>query len=247
MRIVVLTSDIIDGLIISEKIVLSGKDVKAVFYEKKAETLKGLVKRALYALTGKIKSTSYEGLKKFRDLGIYPVEDINSPEVEGELKKIDPDIIVVAGTRKLKKEIFGSSRIGAVNMHSGILPYYRGADSEFWALYNGEKEKIGVSIHFINEGLDTGDVMLTARQVVRCGDDHRSLRKKNIFLGAKKMVEAIELIEKGEYRRVPQDNSMAKTYKSATKLDLARYREKARGNRREAIGKRELKRLKTKD
>jgi methionyl-tRNA formyltransferase len=114
-------------------------------------------------------------------------------------------------------------------MHSGILPFYRGADSEFWALYNGEKDKIGVSIIFLTEELDAGDVLLESRQKVSPGDDHRSLRMKNIILGAQKMVEAISLIETGNYERIPQDGSIAKTYKSATKEDIERYRQAVKG------------------
>ncbi len=224
MKIVILTSDIIDGLIISEKILLSGKDVKAVFYERKKLTLKSRAKRLFYKISGKLNNISYEGLRKYGKIDIFPVMNMNTSLVREALGKIKPDLNIVIGTRKLSKEIFDSSRLGAINMHSGILPFYRGADSEFWALSNGEKEKIGVTIHFIDEDLDTGDIILTARQNVLDSDDHKTLRMKNIFLGAEKIIEALDLIERGDYVRQPQDKNQAKTYKSATAEDIARYR-----------------------
>ena len=66
MKIVILTSDIIDGLIISEQIALSGKGLKAIFYEKKEQTFKGKIKRIIYKLSGKLKNISYERLGKYR-------------------------------------------------------------------------------------------------------------------------------------------------------------------------------------
>jgi methionyl-tRNA formyltransferase len=213
-------------LIIAERIIFAGKKVKAIFYERKKRTFRARLKRIVYKLEGKLRNLSYEGLKKSGDIEIFPVNNINSPFVRAAIREIGPDLNVVAGTRKLNKDIFDSSKLGAVNIHSGILPYYRGADSEFWALYNGEKEKIGVTIHFIDQSLDTGDIILTARQEVLDSDDYRSLRMKNIFLGAKKMVEAINLLENGDYERRPQDNSAAKTYKSATAEDKQKFKRK---------------------
>jgi methionyl-tRNA formyltransferase len=133
---------------------------------------------------------------------------------------------VVVGTRKLNREIFTRCRLGALNLHTGILPYYRGADSEFWALYNGERDKIGVSVHFIEEELDTGDVIITEKQVVTERDDHRSLRMKNLMLGAEVMVRAIDLIGRGDHVPVPQDEKLARTYYSASPEKVAEYERK---------------------
>lgn len=227
MKLAILTTDIIDGIVISQNIIRSGKDVRAIVYERKKQTLKSSLKRALFRLKGLISRTSYPAMTaEKKDLLVRAVENINSEETRSILEDISPDLIVVIGTRKLDKAIFGGAKLGAINMHSGILPYYRGADSEFWALYNGEKDRIGVSVHFIDERLDAGDIILRARQDVSPEDNYKVLRMKNIMLGAEKMVEAVDLIESGSYERIEQDEREARTYKSVTKEDLKRYREK---------------------
>lgn len=227
MKLVILTSDILDGIIVSQSILRSGKDVRAIVYERKPRTLKSFVKRALFRLRGVIAHVDYAGMALERDgLIVKEVDDINADAARSVLKETLPDLIVVIGTRKLRKDIFGRAPLGAINMHSGILPYYRGADSEFWALYNGEEDKIGVSIHFIDEALDSGDIVLRAELPVRPSEDYKSLRMRNILLGAEKMVEAIGLIESGRYDRIKQDENLARTYRSARRDDLKRYREK---------------------
>lgn len=221
MKLVILTSDIHDGVIISQNILRSGKDVKAIIYEKKGKTLRSSARRILFKLSGVMEHMTYGSMSRMKqDMIVKEVEDINSETVLSLLKEISPDLIVVIGTRKLKREIFDQAKLGAINMHAGILPYYRGADSEFWALYNGEEDKVGVSIHFIDEELDSGDILLQAHLEVNPGEDHIALRRKNILLGAEKMVEAITLVESGRYEKIKQDEEKARTYKSATKGDI---------------------------
>jgi len=229
MKIAILTSDIHDGLIVTQKILRRGKDVRAVIYEKKKRTLRTALKRALIRMKGLIDHVDYGGiLRRHKDVILREVDDMNSTAVVSLLREIAPDLITVIGTRKLDKEVLESAAKGAINMHSGILPYYRGADSEFWALYNGEKDRIGVTIHFMDEELDAGDIIIQARQEVSASDDHRSLRFRNILLGAEKMVEAIDKIESGGYTRTRQDTSLARTYRSATREDITRYRKSRR-------------------
>lgn len=224
MKLVILTSDIIDGVIIVQEILRAGKDVKGIVYEKKPWTIKSFLKRVLFLMKGIISHLGYKGLAaQGKGIIVRGVDNVNSGITASLLEETRPDLIIVAGTRKINKDIFGNSRFGAINMHSGILPYYRGADSEFWALCNNEPEKIGVSIHFLDEALDTGDVILQASQDVTESDDHKSLRMKNIMLGAQKMVEAIDMIESGESSRIKQDESLAKTYLSATREDIKNY------------------------
>lgn len=224
MKLAILTSDIIDGIIISQRIITSGCDVRAIIYEKKHRTLKYFLKRLFYRLKGANKCIDYAAMARIRPgLIVKAVDNINSDAVKSILRDAAPELIAVIGTRKLEEGIFGLAKFGAINMHSGILPYYRGADSEFWALYNGEKDKVGVSVHFIENGLDTGDIVLQAQQRVLPSDNHISLRKKNTILGADKIVEAIKLIESGRYKRIKQDENKAKVYKSAKKEDKEKY------------------------
>ena len=72
---------------------------------------------------------------------------------------LDPDVIAVFGTSLIKGPLLELGRRGIVNLHGGLSPEYRGADCTFWALYNGEPEKVGCTIHFIDAGIDTGKLI----------------------------------------------------------------------------------------
>jgi folate-dependent phosphoribosylglycinamide formyltransferase PurN/peptidoglycan/xylan/chitin deacetylase (PgdA/CDA1 family) len=228
MKIALLTSDILDGLIVAEKLISDGRELGVIIYENKKRTAKYLLKRLLYRAKGVISGITYGSIAKdVPDIVVKNVDDINSPETKRVLEDIRPDLIAVVGTRKLDKGIYGLAGKGAINLHSGILPYYRGADSEFWALYNNDIDKIGVTIHFVDEKLDAGDIILMEVQRVSSSDDHRKLRMKNIILGAAKMSEAIALIEKGGHGRKAQDDTLARVYRSAAAEDKAEYRKRS--------------------
>lgn len=229
MKLVILTSDILDGRIVAQELLKTNRDVKAILYEKKHKILKTRIKLLLLFLFGKLKYRSFENMAKAKGgLLVKATDNINENENLVLLKRIKPDLIVVVGTRRLNKEIFDAASSGAINLHSGILPFYRGADSEFWALYNNEPEMVGVTIHFIDEELDAGDIILWQRQTVRPNDDPTSLRKKNIYLGAKKINEAISAIESGDYHSIKQEASYAKTHSSARGNDIKRLRNRTR-------------------
>lgn len=222
MKLAILTSDIIDGRIVAEELLRSGRSVSAIVYEKsgnKADMLgrlKASATELLLRATGKLRYGSFENMARdFRGVKVRPTENINYPDNAAFLSSIRPDLLVVVGTRKLKKEIFSLAPGGAINLHSGILPFYRGSDSEFWALYNSEPDKVGVTIHFIDDGLDTGDIIVQERQRIHPRDTIGSLRIGNIFLGAKKINDAISMIESGHNTFSSQRGSFFKTYRSA--------------------------------
>ncbi|MFC1570488.1 hypothetical protein ACFL4E_01765, partial [Candidatus Omnitrophota bacterium] len=111
MKLAILTSDIHDGVIISQSILRSGKDVKAIIYEKKKKTLRTWMRRILFKLSGAIDHMTYDGIsRKKQDMIVREVEDINSEDVLAVLKEISPDLIVVIGTRKIKRDIFGQAK-----------------------------------------------------------------------------------------------------------------------------------------
>lgn len=110
----------------------------------------------------------------------HVVNDLNNDAARELLDRYKPDLIFVFGARILKPHIFNSSRLGAINLHAGITPEYRGAKSEFWALYRDDRKMVGHTIHWIDEGIDTGDVLLQKKIDVRKDDDDIDLRIKNI-------------------------------------------------------------------
>lgn len=96
------------------------------------------------------------------------IDDINDTYIKWLLaENRDIDISVVFGTGKLQPHIFTAPRWGCINVHRGISQHYRGLDSELWAIYRGDIQNVGVTIHYIDEQLDTGDILAQKRVV--CG------------------------------------------------------------------------------
>ena len=229
MKLIVLTSDTFDGRVVCQEIVERGMDLEAVIYEGKKQTIKTMIRFCLLSIARKLRYLSFDDMRSdVKGLKIVNTEDINLPENIELVENISPDLIVVVGTRKLKKEVFAPAKYGAINMHAGLLPFYRGADSEFWALYNNERDMLGVTVHFIDEGLDAGDIILDRKRVVAPRETYSSLRKKNIRLGAKMICEAIEKIGMDINERKAQDADLARVYRSCSKESQARLEEGTR-------------------
>lgn len=91
---------------------------------------------------------------------IIGFDDVNAPSSVDELAKFLPDLAIsIRFGQIFKSEIIGLPRFGVLNLHSGILPNYRGVMASFWAILNGEK-KLGTTLHYIRDsGIDTGDIV----------------------------------------------------------------------------------------
>lgn len=89
------------------------------------------------------------------------VDSLDSPEVRSALEPLRPDLLVVDGSNILKPDFFTTPRHGAINLHCGKLPDYRGMPPAFWELYHGDRE-VGVSVHEVSAKLDAGAVFATA-------------------------------------------------------------------------------------
>ena len=84
---------------------------------------------------------------------------INSEESVNHIRSLEPDILLVCMAPILKPEVFTIPRIATVNVHFGIAPHYRGEHTIFWPLYFGDYENIGVTLHQINKGIDSGGIL----------------------------------------------------------------------------------------
>ncbi|MBQ9737093.1 MAG: formyl transferase [Clostridia bacterium] len=97
--------------------------------------------------------------KKFFDSNPLYVDSVNDAECIAALKNLKPDIVVVNGTRIISKEVLNCIDAKFINMHAGITPKYRGAHGAYWALYNDDRENAGVTVHFVDKGIDTGSIL----------------------------------------------------------------------------------------
>ena len=100
-----------------------------------------------------IKETDFELEKTIE------VTSINSEEGRKLLKKLNPDIVVIVTTRILSKKTLESINAKFINIHSGITPLYRGLHGAYWALINKDMENCGVTVHLVDEGIDTGNIL----------------------------------------------------------------------------------------
>lgn len=92
-----------------------------------------------------------------------------SSEGLAALDELQPDFGVVFGTGRLPASVIGRFRCGLINVHRGISGAYRGLDSDLWAIYHGDYRNIGVTVHRVDETLDTGEVVYQARLELRRG------------------------------------------------------------------------------
>ena len=130
---------------------------------------------------------------------------VNDPEVAQLVQRLAPDFVAVFGTSLIRPPLLGQGRLGMLNLHGGLSPDYRGADCTFWALYNGEPQRVGCTLHFINAGIDTGALVAHVCPETRDGDDELTLFWRAVRDSADAYVEAIERLARGEALGVRQD------------------------------------------
>ena len=132
-------------------------------------------------------------------------EHINDRDVFDAVQRLAPDAVAVFGTSLIRPPLLGQGRLGMLNLHGGLSPDYRGADCTFWALYNGEPEQVGCTLHFINAGIDTGALIAHVCPEVRDGDDELRLFWRAVRDSADVYVAAIERLARGEALGQRQD------------------------------------------
>lgn len=160
---------------------------------------------------GRGKQVSSTPVKEFalkNNLPVVTPSSLKDPDFIDQLKKIDADLFIVVAFRILPKEVYTIPKIGSFNLHGSLLPKYRGAAPIQWALINGESET-GVTTFFLEEKVDTGNIILKSSTQISEEDDFGSLHDKLMQIGAETVMKTVELIEKDEYHLQRQDDSIA--------------------------------------
>ena len=123
---------------------------------------------------------------------IKRVPSINNAVVIDIIQKISPDVVIVNGTRIISKKILSAINCPVINMHAGITPHYRGVHGGYWALVNNDAEHCGVTIHLVDTGVDTGDVLHQAVIVPEREDNFTTYPLKQLIAGIPLLLKAIE-------------------------------------------------------
>ena len=157
---------------------------------------------------------------------VYQPLKMRDGEALGIVRELAPELIVVAAYGKLLPEdILNTPSYGSINVHSSLLPKYRGAAPINWAILNGERVT-GVSIMYMAKELDAGDVILCRETPIDPDEDAQALTARLALLGADALAEAVEQLKNGTAQRTAQDHS-AFTYapmldRSLSPMDFTR-------------------------
>lgn len=139
------------------------------------------------------------------------IKDLNSIEFIRKLKDMAPEMIVVSHFEKLlKKEIIDIPKLGCINLHPSLLPNYRGMSPQHWPIINGESET-GITVHYIDETADTGDIILQKKVEINPDMYVSELQLEFIKTYKTIVVEAIDLIKSNGFIPVKQ-SSMEGSY-----------------------------------
>lgn len=106
-----------------------------------------------------IKQTNNLNDRQYDSNLVQHVESVNSATTIEKLKQIDPDVVVVNGTRIISSKVLNSISAPFINTHTGITPKYRGVHGGYWALTQGDVDNCGVTVHLVDKGVDTGMIL----------------------------------------------------------------------------------------
>ncbi|MBE6532748.1 MAG: methionyl-tRNA formyltransferase [Ruminococcaceae bacterium] len=169
--------------------------------------------------------TPVKALALEHGISVYTPKTLRDEEFAAILDEYKPELIVVVAYGKiLPKSVIDYPRYGCINLHVSLLPKYRGAAPMQRAIMEGESET-GVTVMYMDEGLDTGDILSVSKFPIGPTDDFEAIHDRSALIGGGLLSETIEKIEKNEIQRIKQDDSLAtyasKVEKEDCKLNFA--------------------------
>lgn len=192
--------------------------------------------RAVYFLTNILNSVfqisnrlhSVNLVSKKYDIDLSAPDRINSDEILSELRRLQPDIIFsIACPQIFGKKIISIPTKGCLNIHSSLLPQYRGLNANFWVMAKGEKET-GVTIHYINPGIDDGDIVLQRKIRIERGWTMNELYFKAMDTGSDMISECLSSLSEGSITRTENRISEGSYFSYPTAGDVREFRSRNR-------------------
>ena len=155
----------------------------------------------------KLQPTPVKEYALSHNIPVFQPEKLRDGSALALLRELAPDLIVVAAYgRVLPDDILALPPMGCINVHSSLLPKYRGAAPINWAILNGEEET-GVTIMDVAHDLDAGDILLQRSTPIDPLEDAPTLYARLAKLGSELLLEAVDGLEAGTILRTPQDHS----------------------------------------
>lgn len=144
------------------------------------------------------------GMGEAHGIPVKCVENINAPAFVQEMKDIHPDLFVSMSFNQIfHDEMIHLPKYDTINCHAGKLPFYRGRNILNWALINDEKE-FGVTVHYVDAGIDTGDIILQETYPITDADTYGTLLERAYAGCSSLLYRAIHQIQTGTAKRIPQ-------------------------------------------
>ena len=243
MKIILLTRDNYEHCYVANKLA-SAHQLSAIIVDQgKAQKQFGRVRKMVHRYSpaqllsrfvGKIISVlrrdkNYRRWEMFRILGrknceshLHPeiityVHSINTEAGVDTIRKIQPDVILVYGTEVISDKILRLARMGVLNMHTGISPYYRGAGSAFWPLYNGEIDMLGATIHQCTSEIDGGLIYEAAQADLQADDGLFAVFARCVKVGTELYIKAVGDLLEGQLVGTQQQLELGREYRAARK------------------------------
>jgi len=167
----------------------------------------------------KLQASPVKTLAQAHQIPVYQPENFKDPAAIETLQKLDADLMIVAAYGLLlPPAVLEAPALGCINIHASLLPRWRGAAPIQRAILAGDRET-GITIMQMNEGLDTGDILLKLSCPIEETDTGGSLHDKLAKLGGEALLAALEKLERGELRPEPQNNSQSTYAAKLSKQD----------------------------
>lgn len=138
-----------------------------------------------------------------QEITVLQPTNLKEESFVNELKQLNADLFIVVAFRMLPEVVWRIPRLGTINLHGSLLPDYRGAAPINWAVMNGD-QKTGVTTFFINENIDTGDLLLKREMDIAPNESAGSVHDRMMHLGAETIIETIQGVNKGTLKAIPQ-------------------------------------------
>lgn len=167
---------------------------------------------------------SLRDMRRICNVPVIGSTDVNGPETIHQIRAWQPDLVISIYLNQLiKAELINLPAQGTLNIHPALLPRNRGLFPYFWVITKGETET-GVTVHWVDEKFDTGDILLQEKITVEPDDTIISLSYKSAALGADMLAKAVELIAAGNPPHLSQDHSQASYHSWPRLADQRRFR-----------------------
>ena len=179
---------------------------------------------ALSRLVPMPRAYSVKSVARQNGVPLLRPHDVNGPEFLSTLRSFQPDLVIsVACPQIFHRELLSLPRLGCINVHSALLPSYRGMLPTFWAMVNEERET-GVTVHFMAEGIDGGSIILQRTVPIGRTETLLSLMRRTKRSAADLVLEVIDGFEAGTLSPIPNPPDEGNYFSFPTREDVNRFR-----------------------